>query len=75
MSKREELAELKREMAVLWNTMKRSGNKHPEEHYMIKSYIEDIKKLYAQKYNTEIVKYVENADKRLSFSAMKEFLK
>lgn len=45
MDKREELAELKREMAVLWNTMKRCGNKHPEEHYMIKSYIKDIKKL------------------------------
>lgn len=45
MSKQEELAELKREMAVLWNTMKRSGNKRPEEHYVIKRYIKDIKKL------------------------------
>lgn len=45
MNKQEELAELKREMIILWNSMKRSGNKHPEEHYMIKSYIKDIKKL------------------------------
>jgi len=45
MDKREELAELKREMAMLWNTMKRSGNKHPEEHYMIKDYMKDIKRL------------------------------
>ena len=45
MTKKEELAELKREMAVLWNAIKRSGNKHPEEHYMIKSYIKDINKL------------------------------
>lgn len=45
MSKQEELAELKREMIILWNSMKRSGNKHPEEHYMIKSYMKDIKKL------------------------------
>lgn len=45
MSKQEELAELKREMIILWNSMKRSGNKHPEEHYMIKGYIKDIKKL------------------------------
>jgi len=45
MDKREELAELKREMAILWNSMKRSGNKHPEEHYMIKSYMKDIKEL------------------------------
>jgi hypothetical protein len=48
MTKKEELAELKREMAVLWNAMKRSGNKHPENHYMIKSYINDIKKLEAE---------------------------
>ena len=41
----EKLAELKREMAILWNSMKRSGNKHPEEHYMIKSYMKDIKEL------------------------------
>lgn len=45
MNKQEELAELKREMVVLWNTMKRSGNKHPEEHYMIKDYMKDIKRL------------------------------
>lgn len=45
MDKREELAELKREMIILWNSMKRSGNKHPEEHYMIKSYMKDIKEL------------------------------
>lgn len=45
MGKREELAELKREMTVLWNSMKRSGNKHPEEHYMIKDYMRDIKRL------------------------------
>lgn len=45
MDKREELTELKREMVILWNTMKRSGNRHPEKHYMIKSYLADIKKL------------------------------
>lgn len=45
MNKQEELAELKREMAILWNAMKRSGNKHPEEHYIIKSYMKDIKEL------------------------------
>lgn len=33
--------------------------------------IEDIKKLYAQKYNTEIVKYVENADEEGFLSANK----
>ena len=33
--------------------------------------VEDIKKLYAQKYNTEIVKYVENADEEGFLSANK----
>lgn len=45
MDKKEKIAELKREMAILWNSMKRSGNKHPEEHYMIKGYMKDIKEL------------------------------
>ena len=33
--------------------------------------VEDIKKLYAEKYNTEIVKYVENADEEGFLSAVK----
>ena len=33
--------------------------------------VEDIKKLYAQKYNTEIVKYVENADEEGFLSSNK----
>lgn len=45
MDKQEELTELKRGMVTLWNTMKRSGNKHPEEHFMIKGYLDDIEKL------------------------------
>lgn len=45
MTKREQLAEYKREYVLLYNTMKRAGNKHPEEHYMLKDYETEIKKL------------------------------
>lgn len=44
-NKREELAELKREYCVLYNTAKRLGNKHPENTPVLKGYEEDIKKL------------------------------
>lgn len=52
MTRQEKLAELKREMCVLWNTMKRCGNKHPEEHYMIKSYMKDIRELERRNYES-----------------------
>ena len=40
-----EIAELKEEMCKMYNLMKKCGNKHPEEHYIIKDYIKKIKEL------------------------------
>lgn len=43
--KREELAELKREYVRLYEMAKQMGNKNPNENFIIKRYLEDIKKL------------------------------
>ena len=44
-NKKEELAELKREYIRLYEMAKRMGNKNPNENFMVKGYLEDIKKL------------------------------
>ena len=53
MEKKEELAELKREYARLYTMAKRMGNKNPNENFMIKGYLEDIKKLEEEIYGEE----------------------
>lgn len=44
-NKKEELAELKREYLRLYKMAKQMGNKNPNDNFMIKGYLEDIKKL------------------------------
>lgn len=48
--KKAELAELKREYIRLYEMAKQMGNKNPNENYMIKQYIADIKKLEGEIY-------------------------
>lgn len=48
--KKEELAELKREYVRLYEMAKRMGNKNPNENFMIKQYLDDIKKLTKEIY-------------------------
>lgn len=45
MSNKEKIVELKEEMAKMWDLMKRCGNKHPEQHYIIKDYVKKIQEL------------------------------
>lgn len=51
--KKEELAELKREYVRLYGMAKRMGNKNPNNSFMIKGYLEDIKKLEKEIYGEE----------------------
>lgn len=51
--KKEELAELKREYVRLYEMAKQMGNKNPNENFMIKRYLEDIKKLEEEIYGKE----------------------
>lgn len=53
-NKKEELAELKREYARLYEMAKRMGNKNPNENFMVKGYLEDIKKLEEEIYGKEL---------------------
>lgn len=48
--KKAELAELKREYVRLYEMAKQMGNKNPNENFMIKRYLEDIKKLTKEIY-------------------------
>lgn len=48
--KKAELVELKRQYIRLYEMAKRMGNKNPNENFMIKGYINDIKKLEAEIY-------------------------
>lgn len=53
-NKKEELAELKREYIRLYEMAKQMGNKNPNENFMIKGYLEDIKKLEEEIYVKEL---------------------
>lgn len=53
-NKKEELAELKREYVRLYEIAKQMGNKNPNENFMIKGYLEDIKKLEEEIYVKEL---------------------
>ena len=52
-NKKEELAELKREYIRLYEMAKQMGNKNPNENFMVKGYLEDIKKLEEEIYVKE----------------------
>lgn len=53
-NKKEELAELKREYVRLYEMAKQMGNKNPNENFMVKRYLEDIKKLEEEIYGKEL---------------------
>ena len=53
-NKKEELAELKREYVRLYEMARQMGNKNPNENFMIKGYLEDIKKLEEEIHGKEI---------------------
>ena len=43
--KLQRLRELKTELHLLYETMAQVGNKHPDEHPIVKKYVDDINKL------------------------------
>ena len=52
--KKAELVELKRQYIRLYEMAKQMGNKNPNENFMIRGYIDDIKKLETEIYGEKI---------------------